>query len=54
MGQRTQQSSLVALLHHPSFGKFVWWLFLLMSFIMVIHNLVFQSWGIGTFDSITR
>lgn len=31
-----------------------WWFFLVLSGIMVGHNLVIRSWGIGTFPSIAR
>eukprot|EP00752_Nemacystus_decipiens_P002558 g2399.t1 len=49
-----QATTLAVVLRHPRFSTVVWWTFLLMSLIMVIHNIAFQSWGIGTFDSITR
>ncbi|CAM9576177.1 unnamed protein product [Pylaiella littoralis] len=43
----------LAVLRHPLFSSAMWSIFLLLSFIMVFHNVVLQSWGIGTFDSIT-
>eukprot|EP00903_Cladosiphon_okamuranus_P010592 g10016.t1 len=54
MGQSKSSTMVSRILRHPRFRAVVWWNFLLLSFIMVIHNLVFLSWGIGTFDSITR
>lgn len=53
MGQ-PKWPTVVGILRHPRFSTVVWWTFLLLSLIMVMHNVVFMSWGIGTFDSITR
>lgn len=38
---------------HPWFSTAIWSLFLVMSLIMVLHNVVLQAWGVGTFASIT-
>ncbi|CBJ26364.1 conserved unknown protein [Ectocarpus siliculosus] len=37
----------------PWLSKAIWSLFLLLSCIMVFHNVVLRSWGIGSFASIT-
>ncbi|CAM9626791.1 unnamed protein product [Ectocarpus fasciculatus] len=37
----------------PWLSKAIWSLLLLLSCIMVYHNVVFQTWGIGSFASIT-
>ncbi|CAM9434781.1 unnamed protein product [Scytosiphon promiscuus] len=40
-------------LGHPWFDTAIWSIFLLMSLIMVGHNVLLQTWGIGSFASIT-
>ena len=45
---------LLVLLGHPKFNMAMRLLLLVMSGIMVYHNVIVRSWGIGTFPSITR
>ncbi|CAN0001710.1 unnamed protein product [Ectocarpus sp. 4 AP-2014] len=44
---------MLGVLEHRRFSTAMWSMLMLMSFIMVVHNLVLQTWGIGTFPSIT-
>ncbi|CAB1096874.1 unnamed protein product [Ectocarpus sp. CCAP 1310/34] len=45
---------MLGVLEHRRFSTAMWSMLMLLSFIMVVHNLVLQTWGIGTFPSITR
>ncbi|CAM9951603.1 unnamed protein product [Ectocarpus sp. 12 AP-2014] len=45
---------MLGVLKHRRFSTAIWSMLMLLSFIMVGHNLVLQTWGIGTFPSITR
>lgn len=45
---------LLLLLSHPRFNMAMRLLLLILSGIMVTHNVVIRAWGIGTFPSITR
>ncbi|CBJ26363.1 conserved unknown protein [Ectocarpus siliculosus] len=53
-GQPAGGRLMLGVLEHRRFSTAMWSMLMLLSFIMVVHNLVFRSWGIGTFPSITR
>ncbi|CAN0027446.1 unnamed protein product, partial [Ectocarpus sp. 6 AP-2014] len=53
-GQRAGGRLVLGVLEHRRFSTAMWSMLMLLSFIMVVHNLVLQTWGIGTFPSITR
>ncbi|CAM9434711.1 unnamed protein product [Scytosiphon promiscuus] len=44
---------MLGILGHPWFNTTIWWIFMTMSLIMLAHNLLLRSWGIGTFASET-
>ncbi len=47
-------SSAAWFMSHPRRSTVVWGALIVMSGLMVLHNVVLQSWGIGSFSSITE
>ncbi|CAM9951671.1 unnamed protein product [Ectocarpus sp. 12 AP-2014] len=52
-GQPAGGRLMLRVLEHRRFSTAIWSMLMLMSFVMVGHNLVLRTWGIGTFPSIT-